>query len=284
MSHLMVWNTRTLTSAEKNYSQLEKEALSLIFGVKKFHQYLYGRPFTLYTDHKPLTTILGEKKGIPTLAAARLQRWALLLSAYSYTIKYKPTQHHGNADGLSRLPLSTAPDHPFHELNTFNICQIEAFPIKATQLRHATRRDPILSRLLRYTKSGWPDSFSDTLKPYYYRQSELSVEEDCLLWGSRVIVPFSLREQVLQELHHSHFEINRLKSMARSHVWWPGLDKALENLVSSCSRCQAVRNSPPVAPLHPWCWPTRPWQRIHIDFAGPLLGRSYLIVVDVYSK
>ena len=280
----IAYASRTLTPAEKNYSQLEKEALSLIFGVKKFHQYLYGRTFTLITDHKPLTTILGEKKGIPTLAAARLQRWALLLSAYNYSIKYKPTQHHGNADGLSRLPLSTPSDHPLHEMNSFNIGQIEALPATAIQLKHATQRDSILSRVLRYTKSGWPDNFSDAFKPYFHRQSELSIEGDCLLWGSRVIIPFSLREQVLQELHHSHFGINRLKSIARSHVWWPGLDKALEDLVSSCSRCQAVRNSPPAAPLHPWSWPTKPWQRIHIDFAGPLSGRSYLIVVDAHSK
>ena len=72
----------TLSTSEHNYAQLEKEALSLIFGVKKFHQYLYGRRFTIITDHKPLTAILGAKKGIPSLAAARLQRWAVLLSAY----------------------------------------------------------------------------------------------------------------------------------------------------------------------------------------------------------
>ena len=103
--HPIAFASRTLSASEKNYTQLEKEALSLVFGVKKFHQYLYGRRFTLITDHQPLTTILGPKKGIPSLAAARLQRWALLLSAYVYDIKYKSTHCHGNADGLSRLPL-----------------------------------------------------------------------------------------------------------------------------------------------------------------------------------
>ena len=104
----VAYASRTLTSSERNYAQIEREALALVFGVKKFHQYLYGCKFCLVTDHKPLTTILGPKKGIPPLAAARLQRWAVVLSAYSYSIHYKDTSSHANADGLSRFPITNS--------------------------------------------------------------------------------------------------------------------------------------------------------------------------------
>ena len=109
--------SQTLSTPERNYAQVEKEALSLVFGVKKFHSYLYGRKFTLVTDHKPFTTILGPKNNVPPLAAARLQCWALALSAYSYDIEFRPTAAHGNADGLSRLPLSHR-----HELTVEQEC------------------------------------------------------------------------------------------------------------------------------------------------------------------
>ena len=97
--------SQSLAPAECKYSQLDKEALAIIFGVKRFHQYLLGRPFTILSDHKPLA----ENKGIPTLASARIQRWALTLSAYNYTIEYKARKSHSNADGLSRLPLLLHP-------------------------------------------------------------------------------------------------------------------------------------------------------------------------------
>ena len=117
----------SLSNAERNYAQLEREAASLIFGINKFHQYLYGRKFTLVTDHKPLTAILGPKKGIPTLAAARLQRWALLLSAYTYDIKFKPTFARSNADGLSGLPLPEVTEESQTEgISIFNLSQIES--------------------------------------------------------------------------------------------------------------------------------------------------------------
>ena len=132
----IAYASRTLTPSEKNYAQIEKEALGLVFGVKKFHQFLYGRKFTLVTDHKPLTTVLNPRKGLPTLAAARMQRWALLLPAYQYDIEFRSTSEHANADGFSRLPIPTANKGEGSAIvaSTFNINQIDVLPLGTKQL------------------------------------------------------------------------------------------------------------------------------------------------------
>ena len=82
------------------------------------------------------------------------------------------------------------------------------------------------------------------------------------------MIPQKLREDVLKELHKDHPGIVRMKSIARSYVWWEGVDKDIESLVKSCQSCQAVENAPPMAPLHPWLWPSKPWQQLHLDFAA----------------
>ena len=151
----------------------------------------------------------------------------------------------------------------------------------AAQLGQATCRDSVLSKVLRFTKSGWPQNVSETLKPYW---NKLTVEGNCVMWGIRVIVPEKFQAKVVQELHQEHQGIAKMKSIARSYIWWPNLDQCLEKTVKNCLSCQQVKNVPAVAPLHPWVWPSKPWQRIHIDFAGPLKGRMYLVVVDAHSK
>ena len=283
----IAYASRSLTSAEVNYAQIEKEGLALIYGVKKFHQFVYGRSFTLVTDHQPLMAILGSKKGLPTLAAARLQRWAILLAAYQYDLEFRGTAQHCNADGFSRLPLptcETGEDPTAVNAAIFNLQQIETLPVDAKQLKQATLSDPLLSKVLLYTQKGWPAEYSDELKPYFHKRHELSVEAGCLLWGVRVVVPPVHQTKVLEELHCTHPGMVRMKGLARAHVWWPNIDQQIEQRVHDCDACQSVRNQPPTTVLHPWAWPDSPWKRIHVDFAGPFMGSMFMVVVDAHSK
>ena len=103
--------SRTLNPAEKKYSQLEKEGLAIIFAVKKFHHYIYGHHFIIESDHKPLSFLFSELKGVPVLASSRIQRWSLTLSAYHYSIHYKSGKNLNNADALSRLPQPITTTH-----------------------------------------------------------------------------------------------------------------------------------------------------------------------------
>jgi len=158
------------------------------------HTLYYGTilwSFTLVTDHKPLTTILGHKRGIPSLAAAWLQRWALILSAYTYTIEFRPTKQHANADGLSRLLLGTRKEAALNCIQTFMIDQIQAMPVTAEQIQATTRWDPLLSQVFRYVQDGWPRQVDDEYKHFYKCKNELSIEAGFLLWGNHVIIPES---------------------------------------------------------------------------------------------
>lgn len=160
---------RTLQEAERNYSTLEKEALAIIFGIKKFHQFLYYHLFTIKTDHKSLEGLLSEKKGIPSLAAPRTQRWALTLSAYEYKISYKAGKANGNADGLRRLPLPVMPDSvPLPGETILLMEHLEGTPVHSGHINECTKRDPVLSQVLRYTLVGWPKTANaEELAPYY---------------------------------------------------------------------------------------------------------------------
>ena len=227
----------------------------------------------MLTDHKPLTYILGPKRGIPVLAASRLQRWSIQLAAYTYDIEYRASHNHGNADALSRLPRKTIEeaDNWSIEGDQVNRVQIERTPITAARIREATRGDPVLSRVLHYILHGWPaeDNTPEELRFYRAKREEFTVEDGCLLRGTRVVIPSRYRQEVLSELHLNHPGMVRMKSLVRLHVWWPNLDSSIEQTVRNCFNCQANRCRAPLKVSNPWIWPTRSWQRLHVDFAGP---------------
>ena len=153
---------------------MEREALSTVYRVKKFHQFLYGRKFTLVMDLQPLLAILGPKAAIPTLAAARMQRWGLILSAYDYQIEYRKSDEHDNGDALSRLPCEDS--NIGSESEIYSVRSIDKnFSIIAKDIGKATLLDPVLSKVFDLVMSEWPEK-CDEKKP--------SCEQNCVLWGS----------------------------------------------------------------------------------------------------
>ena len=177
--------SRTLSPAEKNYSQFEKEGLAIVYGVKKFHSYLYGRRFTIHSDHQQLRHLFGSKKEIPPMAASRIQRWAVALSAYEYSIKYRAGKTLQNADALSRLPLCWKVQVPVPGDIQLLQERWDAFsPVTAKQIRSWTEKDPLLSRVLRFVRQGWPHRVEEGVQPSFRRRLELSVVDNWLLWGA----------------------------------------------------------------------------------------------------
>ena len=248
------FSSRTLGKAEQNYSQLDKEALAIVLGVKKYHQYLYGRQFEIKTDHNPLTHIFSESRAIPAMASGRIQRWALTLGAYNYTIQYKEGRENSNSDALSRLPLPTTLQDVPRPAEVVHLMEhLDTSPVSSSQIRSWTDNDPILAKVKTWVQSGWPTQENvevEELRPYTMRRYELSVEEGCLLWGNRVVVPQKGRK-VLEMLHEAHPGIVRMKGFARGYVWWPGIGEKMERCVKECETCQIHRKVPPMVPLHP---------------------------------
>ncbi len=274
--------SRTLSDAERNYAQIEKEGLAIVFGIKRFHLYLYGRNFTLVTDHQPLTRIFGPKTNIPSMAAARMQRWAVLLSGYQYNIEYRSSAENANADLLSRLPMSDQEPDP-DECYVFSLVT-DKLPVTASKISEVTRKDPELCKVYEYTASGWPEHCSDSaMQPYFSRRYELSLDDGCILWGRRVVIPEKLQGSMLEELHECHPGMCRMKALARSFVWWPGIDQDIEDMVRQCDSCSRVLSAPKEVPLLLWPWATQPWQRVHMDYLE-IKGQQFLLVVDSHSK
>ena len=100
------------------------------------------------------------------------------------------------------------------------------------------------------------------------------------MWGFCVIVPSKLRARVLEELHEGHLGVVKMKTLTRGYTWWPGIDHDIEQLAKECSGCQKTQRNPSKAPLYTWKWPVKPWQRIHVDYAGQM----FLVAVDAHSK
>ena len=250
--------SRILTPAEVNCSVLEKEVLATIFDVKKFTLYLYGRRFTITSDHKPLASLLSPTTPVSALTASQDTTMEPHAGGmYNFSWEYWPGRKIADADFFSRFHVSwnAVKEVSIPAGTVLLLSWFDSLPVTSHSVERATRMDPILAQILHWTMRGWPTSVPRDFATYFQHRLELSTVDSCLLWGTLVVVPVSLRSQILELLHKGHPGIVQAKSYARSYVWWPGLDLDLEEVCRSCQQCQAVARKPMATPPHVWKWP-----------------------------
>ncbi|XP_037930007.1 uncharacterized protein K02A2.6-like [Teleopsis dalmanni] len=278
--------SRILKPVERKYSQLDREAVAILFGVTKFHQYLYGRKFILVTDNKPLQYIFNPKKGIPQMAANRLQRIALALSGYNFQVEHiRSTQN--VADYFSRFPSKIYCENKWLESDVyFNyVKESNKIQLDLELVKKETEKDKVLQKVKEYILKGWPSKCTDVdMEQYFRKKNELSYEQNCVFWAYRIVIPKSLQHRVVELLHSSHMGIVKMKSRARECSWWPKQTNDLEIAVKGCEPCLKTRADPPKQELKVWKWPDKPWSRVHIDFFGPCFKRWCLIIIDAHTK
>ncbi|XP_013917976.1 PREDICTED: uncharacterized protein K02A2.6-like [Thamnophis sirtalis] len=190
---------------------------------------------------------------------------------------------YGHTDALSRCPLPISDPAPVPSLSVLSIASL-GLSLTAADVAAHTKADPVLAQVCSWVLRGWPlGKLADIFRPFKAREAKLSLHSGCLIWGDRVVNPSILRSQVLSLLHKNHPGIVRMKALACRYVWWPLLDAEIAAWVGRCSMCQ-LSHPPPAAPTCEWEAPRGPWSRLHIDFAGPFHGQTFLIVVDAYSR
>lgn len=278
--------SRSLNQAERNYSQTEREGLAVIFGIIKFHQYLYGHHFKIVTDHRPLIGLFLKGAASSKIAAGRLMRWSVHLNQFNYDLVYQPGPTIAHADTISRFPVGEAYTKcPIPAETVLLMNALENTPLlHFTEIGKETKKDKILQKVSNFILSNWPEKVEDSLKPYWNKRYELSMQSNCILWGSRVIIPEVLRNKALNILHEDHTGIVKMKRLAREFIFWPKIDDAIVDMAKKCYKCQMHSNSEEKISCHPWHLPTKPFERIHADFAENFMGTNFLIIIDAYSK
>ncbi|XP_043205779.1 uncharacterized protein K02A2.6-like [Amphibalanus amphitrite] len=289
--------TIVTTDAESRYSVSEKEALSAVNAVEHWRTYLWGRSFTLRTDHSALTTLLTPKTS--NRAGARIARWQSRLLPYSYTVEYRPGRSIPVADALSRLPL---PDTGAAETDGDEIVALLTDDVSDVitddDVCAASAADPVMEQLRSVIRTGWPDAArqcTPETRDYFAVRNELQVRQDgvVLRGPDRAVVPAALRSKYLQLAHRAHDGVVRTKQLLRDLAWWPGMSKDAAALVADCPSCHAkdavLTQQARPAPLQPVELPDRPWSKLGLDIVGPIPGappsaKYAITMTDYHSK
>ena len=287
--HPIAYASRSLTEAEKNYAQIERELLAIVFACEKFNQYIYGKEVIVQTDHKPLQAI--QNKPLHK-APPRLQRMLLRLQKYDLILKYTPGKNMYVADTLSRAYLKTVVnknDEMEDEIKTMIHTIVKTLPFSDERLnaiKESTNSDRDLKQLKKVIQEGWPSHKSNLpseIRQYWNIQDEIHTTEDLMFVGDRIIIPADHQELVLKVLHESHLGMEKCKVRARKSIYWPNMSRDIESMCSQCATCNKFKRNNQKETLIQHEVPERPWQKVGIDLFE-YKSHDYVLVVDYYSK
>jgi len=288
--------SRFLSETETRYAIIELEMLAVCWAILKCHTFLAGlQHFQVVTDHNPLIPILNNHR-LDEIENPRLQRLRTRIMGYNLTATWLKGCHNNAPDALSRHPVSEpSPQDMLAEVDIFNQPEPSISEIRAITsthlnphletLRRVAREDTEYQQLRQLILNGFPSHRSqlpDSCKRYWLVRDHLTIDDDLIVNGCRLLIPTKLRQEILTQLHESHQGSVRTKQRARLSVYWPGIDNDIDNVILSCQQCQDHLPSNPKEPLTQKPKPDRPFQEIALDLCSHA-GRAYLIIVDCFT-
>ena len=299
-SSIVAYASKSLSPTEQRYSQIEREALAVTWGIQHFRLYAYGSDnvITITTDHKPLIPLFNNTTAKPPL---RIERWLLRIQEYHYTVRYEPGKNNP-ADYLSRHPPCMSTGQPASASQTsadayVNMVTFNAIPksISLEEIQKASQTDMVIQACMTAVTTGnWHHARQQIAPPnqqefdsYFHIREELTVnaEYGILLRDHRIAIPRELRQRTINIAHEGHQGIVKTKQLLREKVWFPKIDQMVETTVEKCIPCQiSTPERSTKEPIKMTELPKSPWEQVSIDFKELPTGDYLLVVVDDYSR
>lgn len=294
--------SRSLTETEQRYPQTQREALAIVWGIEKFYYYLAGREFTVITDHKPMQFIFGNVDiKSSKRAMTRSEAWAARLGQFDFAVKVIAGKEN-EADILSRMPGPETPSIEnceddevgggYHYIDEVGAGAILVAPhqlvtvnltLSYESLRRETRNDPKLQAVIRAI-NGEKNWDAET-KGFTHLRDEMRYIDGVVMRDARIVIPEKLQRSVIATAHRAHPGMSITKNQLRRSVWWPGMDRAVEDFIKSCLVCIQLSKCDAPEPLVMSKYPERPWENVAIDFwSSGAMNEHILVLVDYYSK
>ena len=282
----VAYTSRALTPTETRYAQIEKELLAIVFACEHFEAYIFGRDVVhVETDHQPLEMIVLKPLNS---APSRLQRMLLRLQKFNLQVKYKKGKEMYLADTLSRAYIAKVHACSFSQgLETVDHTAPLAVPRAQLQrIKEVSARDPVMTALRDTIRMGWPPTKSaapELIGPYFDIRDELIVQDDLVFKGQQIVIPATMRKEMMSVAHASHIGIEGCIRRARESMYWPRMSSEMKEFIAKCDICMAHRATPAKEPIIQHEFAARPWAKVGADLCD-IAGRIVLVVSDYYSS